>query len=335
MTNQEKISLLFNQEEETYSIFPLEDLIKEYNYKISITPACFKNHPLSLRPLNTIADNPFMQAMTKREIETMRIEEIHEADYIRLKKVIRDQVYTPAGFLGNIPNIITGVSMLEMLNVLGLKGKVYYKKVGNKTYVILKGYAGDRSILKGTRYLNTHPEIVRLGLAKLSFVDLTKAGLKVSIWVYAGIKAVEAVKLCFIDKKGFEPSFFASAGTDIPKLVIGSLVSAGAGVGVVALGIPVAAGVGIVLLISVGTAIALDYADQKAGLTEKLNEAANTMWINLKKSWNSYSNSMNKVSLNSDMSDGLIFGGSSLRLPEIIRNGEQYIYAAQNSGVLC
>lgn len=327
MSNQDKISLTFNNEEETTSLFLIEDLIKEYNNHVLASPPFMKLYPLSLKPIEITSSNPIIRPMTKEEIEAMHMEELHAEDWHRLKQILKDQI-TPTGVLGNIPNVAAGVTILEMISILGLKGEVYHKTLGNKTYVILKGYAKDRNILNGTRYLNTHPEIVRFGLAKVTKTDLFKQGFKSSLWVYGSIKAVEATQLC-LQEDGLDPSFFAKFGADIPKLAITSLVTAAVGGAVVAASLPVAVGAGIVLVVGIGTGIALEILDQKLGFSEKLTEAANTMWKNLQKLWgSSNAPAQPTLSMNSNLLDGLIFGGPLLRHQQMFQKGDLYVYTA-------
>jgi hypothetical protein len=186
--------------------------------------------------------------------------------------------------------------------------------------VILKGYAGNRVNLKGTRYLNTHPEIVRFNMAKVSVTDLLKSGFKSSIILYGGIKAVEGVNLSLFGD-GVNSNYFSAIGVDIPKLTITSMVSAAAGGAVVAIGMPVAAGAAVVLGVGILTGIGLDYVDQKLGITEKVSEAADTLWNNLKKALNSPS----QPSLFPGF--GLLDGGPFPNKTLLLGMNDNYLYA--------
>lgn len=312
MSNQGKVSLSFNQEEESTSIFLLEDLIKEYNNKVIASPPYLKKYPLSLQPLHSLS-NPIIRPMTGQEIESMSPWKLEVSDWMRLKKILNNQM-TPTGLISNVPNLVAGVSIVEIVNELGLMGKVTYKSVGDKTYVILKGYAKDRTILNGTRYLNTHPEIIRLGLAKVSVRDLYKSGFKSSFFVYGGIKTIEGLH-CLLNNS-VEPSFFSNVGVDIPKLLITNLVTAATAGAVVTTGFPIAIGAGIVLIVAVGSGILLDLFDQKIGLTEKLSETANIIWINLKKFSESSSACEDKFSMQTNLLNGCPYQRQRLNFEE-------------------
>ncbi len=322
---KQDISVTFpEKEEEVACVFLLEDIIKEYNHKIASTPPSDhkKKVPLSLRPLTKSAANPVIRSsiensaypvirpLTQEELNSLRNVELKENDSRILKNLLHNQ-YIKGGLVSNIPTIAQGVSLLEVMKELGLKGKVYYKTVGEKTYVILKGFPGKRHFLKGTKYLNTNPQIVQFGLAKVSVKSLFTSGFKASIWVYGAIKTLEATEMV-LQEGELKTSFFSQIGTDIPKIAITSAVSAAAAGTVAAAGIPVAIGVGIVLVVGFAAGIALEYLDQKSDFTEKFNEAADKMWKSLKEYMNSSAKNQQKLR-DWDPLKGLVFGGPFTR----------------------
>lgn len=330
-TQENEISISFPKEKDEVitSVFLLEDLIKEYNYKVIKGPAFNKmaKYPLSLRPISVKSNNPTISPMTKAEVESMRFDQFQGSDLMLIKQILKDQFDPTKGLASNIPTIAAGATMAELLNELGLKGQVYYKNVGDKVYVILKGLAGERYNLKGTRYLNTHPEIVRLGLAKVDVKTAFKTGVKSSLWVYGAVKAIQAIDMIMNDGQ-LKTSFFSEIVTDIPKVAITTVVAAAATGAVAAIGVPVAVGVGIVLVVGFAAGIALEFIDKKIGLTEKLNEAADTMWKNLKEKMNFFSINQEKLNHAWDPLQGLVFGGPFARSMKIIQNGNHLVYTA-------
>jgi hypothetical protein len=316
---KQDVSLKFPENEEVTCVFLLEDLIKEYNHKILFNPPSgLKNKvPLSLRPLKKSAANPVIRssakenatypvirAMTQEEIKSMQNAELRANDWRLLTNILQNQFYK-TGLISNISTIAQGASLIDVMRELGLKGKVYYKTVGEKTYVILKDFPGKRTFLKGTTYLNTNPKIVQFGLAKASVKSLFTSGFKTSIWVYGAIKVLEATDMVLVDGE-LKTSFFSQVGTDIPKIAITSAVTAATAGVVATAGIPVAVGVGIVLVVGFAAGVAIEYVDQKTGLTEKFNEAADKMWKSLKEYMNSAPKSQQKVR-DWDPTKGLVF----------------------------
>lgn len=324
-----KISLSFPKEkEEEISVFPLEDLIKEYNYKILKTPVLLKDKkfPLSLSHSHVNSDKALIRPLTEQEHAQLRYK-FQGNDWWLLEKILKDQM-TTQGLIGNIPNVAAGVTVVELLREFGLKGQIYYKTVEGKIYVILKGPPGQRNILTGTRYLNTNPQIVQFGLAKVTVKDAVKSGFKVSFIVYGVVKAVDAMEMILKDE-GLKASFFGSLAADLPKLSVGTLITAAAG-GVVAMtALPVAVGAGIVLAVSVTTGIALEYLDQKTGFTQKISEGAETLWKNLNNWWNTPSQPEKPYAIQNDPLSGLIFGGGLVASRQrVVRMNGSFVYTA-------
>ncbi|MGK9233838.1 hypothetical protein KXS07_20050 [Inquilinus limosus] len=65
---------------------------------------------------------------------------------------------------GIIPLLRDARSGAELLREFGLTGRYYTKKINGQTYVILRGYAGLRKVLTGSRYLLTNPKVIAYGL---------------------------------------------------------------------------------------------------------------------------------------------------------------------------
>ncbi|MCE2982873.1 MAG: hypothetical protein LW832_04820 [Parachlamydia sp.] len=323
MPSQGKNSLLFDQrEDEAVSIFLIEDLIKEYNSKVIETPSFLRKAPLSLRSFDINKKNLIIQPMSYEEINSIKFYELNSGDWFHLKKILSDQI-TPKGLVNNAPNLASGATILEVVNELGLKGKIEYKKIGEKIYVILKGRAKDRTILKGTRYLNTHPDIIRFGLAKISVQELYKVGFKTSILVYSGIKAIEGLGLYLTGE--FESNIFSEIITDIPKLAISTAVGSASAGTVAMFGLPVALGAGIVFAVGISTNIALDLLDQKIQLTEKLSEAADVVWRNLNRVNDIPSYKQGNQNINTDLLNGLIDKDLEQQ-SKVSRAGEHLVY---------
>jgi hypothetical protein len=326
LEEKETISLSFPEEEEIYSIFLKEDLIKEYNHKILKSPAFTqdKNVPLCLSTFNS--NGPFISPMTDRELQRMRSTELHGNNWRILENVLKDQV-SLKGIIGHIPNVAAGITLVELIREIGLKGEVYYKTVKGKTYVIIKGYPGQRTLLKGTFYLNTHPQIMRLGLSKVTVANGLKSGFKVSFLVYGVIKEAEALEMILVEG-GLKPKFFTEMPAEVSMVAINTLIAAAASGAVALAGLPVATGIGVVLAVSITAGILLDLLDQKTGFTQKLSDATETLWKNMKKWWN-VSPQIEKKSNPRDLLEGIIFrGGFVYKHNQLIQTSGSVVYTA-------
>lgn len=320
---------LEENEEEVLSVFLLEDLLKEYNHKIAYSPISplKKRVPLSLQPIEENYYAPYIRPTSKISSSTITISPMTEKelfliprhhlkgnDWFLLRSIMSKHL-EPKGIVSNTPDIAQFPVLINVISELGLKGQVYHKTVGNKTYVILKGSPASRTILKGTRYLNDNPKIVQFGLAKTNVKTLFKSGIKTSVWIYGAIKALEAVEMV-VEEGELKTSFFSQLVTDVPKLAITSAVTAAAGGAVVAAGVPVAIGIGIILVVGFVTSVALEYFDQKGGITEKVDEAAEKMVKDLISYMNEPSNNSQRLSSHWDPQHGLIFENPLMRYPQ-------------------
>lgn len=109
---------------------------------------------------------------------------------------------------------------------LGIKGRVFLKTVGDKQYVIIKGRAGLRSSLTGTRYLATNPKVIGLGLGSIGQVAST---VRVGAVVVLAYVAVDALQAALSDEKDMA-DYVGKLGPDLAKGIaatgIGHLIAA-------------------------------------------------------------------------------------------------------------
>ncbi len=337
-TEEPKLEFHEENEDDHASIFLLEDLIKEYNQKILNGPSFIKGkkYPLSLRLPNLRGDQTIIRPMTMEEIEAMNIGERKENDWMIFKEVLKDQV-TPKGVISKIPHVAAGVTLIEIIKELGLHGKIYYKTLGEKIYVILKGNSMLRSILKGTRYLNTHPEIVRLGLAKVNVTTALKIGFKTSLIFYGAAKAAEGIQM-YLEDGELRPSFFTDVPAELTKLMISNLIGTAVGTVIVVAGTPLAVGAGIALVVGIGVGIGLDYLDKKISFTKTVSNATEEMWKNLKEWWNTIPHTEVQAKKGGAFFPspfflgnplvGFAFSGQLAHSQRIIQRGDHFVYTA-------
>ncbi len=288
MTSSTQQIQLQENDNEALSVFLLEDLIKEYNYKGISTPSmmnqCFV--PLSMKPIvetkshfSHNPDYPTIAPLTEEELSSYNSLDLKGNDKSYLLKAIRTQV-SPKGLVRNIPRVTKAITLATVVKELGLTGKIYFKTDGNKTYVILKGTPANRTTLTGTRYLSTHPKVTKFGFTKVNIRSSFAKGFKTSIFFYGIAKVVEATQM-LIEHGELKTSFFAEVLTAIPKIVITSTVAAAVSVGLASAAIPVAVSLGVVLVVGIGVSIGLQYLDYMYGITEKVTEVVGNMYNDL------------------------------------------------------
>lgn len=155
------IPLVFLEEEEIL-VFLFEDFIKEYNHEVASNPIRLlqKKVPLSLLspkespvnpairippkktsfsqffpPLEDNADYAVIHPMEEEEIDSRKRDEFKLNGWQHIKNAICAQ-FGPKGLISNVPTMRQAISLAKVARELGLKGKVYYKTVLDKTYTL-------------------------------------------------------------------------------------------------------------------------------------------------------------------------------------------------------
>jgi hypothetical protein len=107
--------------------------------------------------------------------------------------------------------------------------QAYLSTIKGKQYIVLKGYAGLRDILSGTKYLASNPKIVQLGLGVKGVANVAKGGLLLGVVVTTG---VEFIDWMVNDQKTFA-EMLGNIGYDAVKsgVVTGLAYGAAAGMG--------------------------------------------------------------------------------------------------------
>jgi len=189
---------------------------------------------------------------------------IHELDAPTKAKIGVKDLDLP-GILGAL---MDGGRGAQILNELGITGAYYVKDYGGKSYVILKGHAGLRGYLKGTKYLATNPKVVQLGLGPAGALSAMKANFILSMTVYTTADVV-----AYLAGDGMTLSQLASnaifngASTALSSL---ASVAAAAGIGMITtMALPGIAG-GIVA--GVAVSVLLNNANSRYQLAASLAE---------------------------------------------------------------
>ncbi|MEM8813804.1 MAG: hypothetical protein AAGF59_14415 [Pseudomonadota bacterium] len=165
---------------------------------------------------------------------------------------------------------IDSTAAATIVRKLGLSGRAYLKDVNGKTYVILKGLAGKRADLTGTRYLSTNPKVAKLAIGSKNLLKGAARMTGIAIIAYSGLRVVEHL---LSDGDQRLTQLFGTIASDIVKFAIaagaGFLVGAAVGtITTIAAGPVIAA-----VIVGIGISILLDRVDRKYGLTETLVRA--------------------------------------------------------------
>lgn len=143
------------------------------------------------------------------------------------------------------------------LKKLGITGKAYIKTYKGKQYVILKGYAGLRKILTGTRYLASNVKVVDLVIGT---GRMAKSAVKSSALSVILVTADNVLKHVLEDKDLLSREFGFRMATDLTKSAVSAIIALAGGAALTALAAPVAVTIAGGIIIGLAVGLALDAA---------------------------------------------------------------------------
>lgn len=214
------------------------------------------------------------------------------------------------------------VTIGEITSELGIQGEVYTTVRNGKTYLVIKGYAGKRATITGTRYLITNPKVAHIMVTPKQILGNALKSSAIMIVAYAAWNAIDAI---FKTEDAQLATFLGKTFTD------GLKVAASAGVGALsamavasATGVAVTAAGPLIVAVLAGIAVgaALDSLDKEFHVTErliaaidsKLNEIYNEAMRGpreFNRQWNLWERYLNDSAANGTLNHALrrMFGG--------------------------
>ncbi|WP_026868626.1 hypothetical protein [Inquilinus limosus] len=168
---------------------------------------------------------------------------------------------------GIIPLLRDAKSGAELLRELGLNGSYYTKKINGQTYVILRGYAGLRKVLTGSRYLPTNPKVIAYGLTSAA----RAAGGAVNFVITFVVMVPMEIMSYVMDEQTLSQTFGdILAGTMVSALASAATFGAVA-VGALALGAAVTLPAWVVVSGTIIVGIAINVGLQELGLKSTIS----------------------------------------------------------------
>ncbi|MDG9668169.1 hypothetical protein ONV78_10530 [Hahella sp. CR1] len=177
--------------------------------------------------------------------------------------VTLDRVKTAAGFVAPTNDLIT---VKKVFSELGAKGRAVEKVINGERYIIIKGYAGFRDILKGTKYLSSSPRVVSMAIGRLGVEKSIVQGAKLTIVLTVPISVIKYL----IDEQRTISRLIGTVASDLVKLGISSVFASAAAVTAgtlttIAVGPLLAA-----VVVGVAVSLFLEHIDNEFGLTDAL-----------------------------------------------------------------
>jgi len=135
--------------------------------------------------------------------------------------------------------------------------------------VIVKGYPGMRTMLTGTRYLESNVKVVKLAIGRVGLGACVAEGAILTIVLYVGVDVLEFI----LEEHVTLAMLSGKLATDLMKVGISSVASLAAGLIVGGLTTVAAGPLVAVILVGTISSLFLDYFDDQYGATNKLAAA--------------------------------------------------------------
>jgi hypothetical protein len=181
-------------------------------------------------------------------------------------KSLWDQIRGKLEFGANYLALGGDMSKLAQLGyALGGLGQAYVKSYNGKSYIILKGHAGLRRVLTGTRYLANNTQVMALGLGKHAAQAAVRSGGILTLYLVGAYRVADF----FLRDEATLTQLIGNLAVDVVKVAITAGVAWGAIAGAATLGIAVGPIVAVVL-VGVLLTPTLNHLDKQYGISEKV-----------------------------------------------------------------
>ena len=178
-------------------------------------------------------------------------------------KKIKKKVGVGASYYASVDDVVTMAKLIGDLG--GIGARVYIKSYGGKPHIILKGKAGLRTILTGTKYGIKNPKVVSMGLGKSGAIAAAKQGGILTIVLLSVYRVVDY----FLTDEATLNQLIGTLATDVVKVGIatGASILAATAFGALTLAVgPIVA----VIAVGVGVSLLLEYADNQLNITNRV-----------------------------------------------------------------
>lgn len=215
-----------------------------------------------------------------------------------LNKEYENKKNTAKTASGYVAPVLDAIGIAKIIREFGISPeKVLIKNYAGKQYVIFKGHAGQRNVLRGTRYLATNPKVVRMAIGPKGLIKSVKGGCVITVVLSVGIEVFDF----FIRDSSTLSQLLGTVSADLVKIGLSTIAGAVAGMvvgGSAILGSVAAAPLIAAVAVGILTGLALNHLDEKFGATKALIKAYEQMGINLSMIAEEYRRGMNAIERN-------------------------------------
>ncbi|ABC31135.1 conserved hypothetical protein [Hahella chejuensis KCTC 2396] len=197
------------------------------------------------------------------ELYVMTVGEFREIAEKINSGVTIDNVKTAAGFVAPTNDLIT---VKKVFSELGAKGRAVEKVINGERYIIIKGYAGFREVIKGTKYLSSNPTIISMAIGRLGVEKSIVQGAKLTVVLTVPISVIKYL----VDEQRTLSRLIGTIASDLVKLGISSVFASAAAVTIGTLTTIAAGPLLAAVVVGVAVSIFLEHIDDEFGLTDAL-----------------------------------------------------------------
>lgn len=190
-----------------------------------------------------------------------------------IAQIIGGSARTSANYVSTILDIKTGLTLIKDL---GVNGKIVFKAVNGKQYVIFKGFAGNRSIFTGTRYLAKNPKIIDMAIGRIGVNKSVLYGARITIFMVVPLNALNYI----LSDQQTLSQLIGTTATDLMKVGAASAIASIAGTATATLTTLAAGPIIVAIAVGVASSLALDALDKKFGVTNALIKAIDNTYDN-------------------------------------------------------
>jgi len=137
---------------------------------------------------------------------------------------IKGKVGVGASYYASADDVVTMTKLIGDLG--GIGARAYIKNYGGKPHIILKGHAGLRTILTGTKYGIKNPKVVSMGLGKAGAITAAKQGGILTVVLLSAYRVTDY----FLTDQATLSQLIGTLATDVVKVGIATAASIGAAV---------------------------------------------------------------------------------------------------------
>ncbi|MBQ1782588.1 MAG: hypothetical protein II007_02945 [Gammaproteobacteria bacterium] len=176
---------------------------------------------------------------------------------------IKGKVGVGASYYASADDAVTMAKLIGDLG--GVGARTYIKNYGGKPHIIIKGHAGLRTVLTGTKYGIKSPKVISMGLGRAGAVNSAKVGCIITVALLSAYRVADY----FLTDQATLTQLIGTLATDVVKVGIATgaaiLIASSTVVATFAVG-PIVA----VVLVGVGASMLLEYADNRLGITNRV-----------------------------------------------------------------